>query len=385
MAEASLEPKVDGVSENGEMTRVPAADPSLSMSAKKLAGSSNCLNCGTGLKGPFCYFCGQPDRNFMRFFPVLIRDLMEDLFDLDSRFMRTMKPLLFKPGRLTRDYMEGRRFRYAPPMRLYIFSSIVFFLLAALMSSDVISIQSTPDNDLAIKVADAPVSQQQEVRDALDQLPVDVRKKIDEEQLVIAGEKKGDFGFKSSDIQFNDKPWDRETNPVDIRWLPGWLNDRINDEIENSPHKAEQINANPNLIVDKVFDILPATMFVLLPVVALIFKFWYLFARRYYIEHLIFALHNHAFLFVSLTLILLTGVGKSLLIANGFQGADDGMTWVMIVIGCWIPVYLLISLRVAYRQNWLMTMAKFGLIGLSYTVLLAFVTTGVAIASFVLL
>ena len=76
----------------------------------------------------------------MRFFPVLLRDLMEDMLDLDSRFMRTMKPLLFKPGRLTRDYMEGRRFRYAPPMRLYIFSSIVFFLLAALLSSDSISI-----------------------------------------------------------------------------------------------------------------------------------------------------------------------------------------------------------------------------------------------------
>ena len=81
----------------------------------------------------------------MRFFPVLLRDLMEDLFDLDSRFVRTMKPLLFKPGRLTRDYMEGRRFRYAPPMRLYIFSSIVFFLLAALLSNDAISINSSAD------------------------------------------------------------------------------------------------------------------------------------------------------------------------------------------------------------------------------------------------
>ena len=362
-----------------------SGDPALSLSAKKLAGSANCLNCGTELRGPFCYFCGQPDRNFMRFFPVLLRDLMEDLFDLDSRFVRTMKPLLFKPGRLTRDYMEGRRFRYAPPMRLYIFSSIVFFLLAALMSSDLITIQAAPGNDLSISIADAPASKQQEVQDVLDQLPADVRKKIDEEKLVISNEKKGDVGFKSSDIQFNEKPWDRETNPVDIKWLPDWINDRINDEIENSPHKAEQINANPNLIVDKVFDILPATMFVLLPVVALIFKFWYLFARRYYIEHLIFALHNHAFLFVSLTLILLSQIGKSLLAANGHQGAADVMNWVMIAIGAWIPIYLLVSLRVAYRQNWLLTIGKFGLIGLSYLTLLAFVTSGVAIASFVLL
>ena len=385
MADGTPEQITKGETGNGDMLPARAGDPALSLSAKKLAGSVKCLNCGTELKGPFCYFCGQPDRNFLRFFPVLLRDLMEDLFDLDSRFMRTMKPLLFKPGRLTRDYMEGRRFRYAPPMRLYIFSSIVFFLLAALVSSDSITIQGTPDGDVTVNVADAPASKQKEIQEALDQLPPDVRKKIDEEKLVIASENKGDIGFKSSDIQFNDKPWDRETNPVDIRWLPDWLNDRINDEIENSPQKAEQINENPNLIVDKVFDILPATMFVLLPVVALIFKFWYLFAKRYYIEHLIFALHNHAFLFVSLTLILLAGIGKSLLTANGQQGAADAMMWVMIVIGCWIPLYLFISLRVAYRQNWLLTIGKFGLIGLSYLALLLFVTTGVAIASFVLL
>jgi len=385
LADTDAEQKANGEPGNTGNLPVPAGDPALSLNPKKLAGSVNCLNCGTELKGPFCYFCGQPDRNFMRFFPVLLRDLMEDLFDLDSRFMRTMKPLLFKPGRLTRDYMEGRRFRYAPPMRLYIFSSIAFFLLAALMSSDLITIQGAPGNNASVNVADAPAAQQKEVQDALDQLPADVRKKIDEEKLVIAGEQKGGIGFKSSDIQFNEKPWDRETNPVDIQWLPDWLNDRINDEIENSPQKAEQINANPNLIVDKVFDILPATMFVLLPVVALIFKFWYLFARRYYIEHLIFALHNHAFLFVSLTLVLLAEVGKSLFAANGHPAAADAMSWVMIVIGGWIPLYLLISLRVAYRQNWLMTIGKFGLIGFSYTMLLAFVTTGVAIASFVLL
>ncbi|MGB5291451.1 MAG: hypothetical protein WBN41_08375, partial [Lysobacterales bacterium] len=186
-------------------------------------------------------------------------------------------------------------------------------------------------------------------------------------------------------IQFNDEPWNRETNPVDIKWLPGWLNDRINDEIEESPHKAEQINENPNLIIDKVFDILPATMFVLLPLVALIFKFWYLFAKRYYIEHLIFSLHNHAFIFVSLIVILLANLAQTQLAAQDYPVASDTMGWLAIVIGMWIPVYMLISLRVVYRQNWPMTVGKYVLIGLSYMTLLGIVTTGVAIASFVLL
>ena len=370
-----------------EKALVTTADPALTLAAKKLAGSACCLNCGTELQGPFCYYCGQPDRNFMRFFPALLRDLMEDLLDLDSRFMRTVKPLLFKPGRLTRDYMEGRRFRYAPPMRLYIFSSIVFFLLAALLSSDAITMNGVENKDGIIHISSDNADKHQEVEEALGNLPPEVRETIDIDHTLaeLEQEEEGSSGFELDDIQFNDEPWNRETNPVDIRWFPGWLNDRINDEIEGSPQKAEQINENPNLIIDKVFDILPATMFVLLPVVALIFKFWYLFAKRFYVEHLIFSLHNHAFVFVSLILILLATVATTLLEKNGYATALAGVEWLLIAISIWIPVYLLISLRVVYQQGWLLTLGKFAVIGISYVTLLGFVTVGVAIASFVLL
>ena len=80
-----MNPKQPITGESGHVDQTPVliGNPSFSLSEKKLAGSDNCLNCGTALKGPFCYFCGQPDRNFMRFFPVLLRDLMEDLLDLD--------------------------------------------------------------------------------------------------------------------------------------------------------------------------------------------------------------------------------------------------------------------------------------------------------------
>lgn len=391
------EQQIDSEFSSDEHLPVPAADKSLTLAAKKLAGSAQCLNCGTELKGPFCYYCGQPDRNFMRFFPVLLRDLMEDLFDLDSRFMRTIKPLLFKPGRLTQDYMQGRRFRYAPPMRLYIFSSIVFFLLAALLSTDAIQIGNVENDGGLIHITADSEEAAQIVEDALEKLPADVREQIDVDQILaevenvdvenadVENAEEGEFSFDSEDFEFNGEPWNRETNPVDIKWLPGWLNDRINNEIEESPDKAKQINENPNLIIDKVFDILPATMFILLPVVALIFKFWYLFAKRYYMEHLIFSLHNHSFLFVSLILILLANLAATLLGSYGYATAATAAGWLAIVIGIWIPVYLLVSLRVVYQQGWLMTLGKFTLIGFSYLTLLSMVTSGVAIASFVLL
>ncbi|MCW8924681.1 MAG: DUF3667 domain-containing protein [Xanthomonadales bacterium] len=165
----------------GEITPDQAAtippDKSLTLSQKKLAGSAHCLNCGTELMGPFCYFCGQPDKNFMRFFPALLRDLMEDMLDLDSRFMRTLKPLLFKPGKLTRDYMNGRRFRYAPPMRVYIFSSIVFFLLAALLSSNSLQLEAR-DGNLVMVTPDTE-EEQQKINEALENLPDAVKSNID--------------------------------------------------------------------------------------------------------------------------------------------------------------------------------------------------------------
>jgi hypothetical protein len=363
------------------------ADKTLTLAAKKLAGSAQCLNCGTELKGPFCYFCGQPDRNFMRFFPALLRDLMEDLLDLDSRFIRTLKPLLFKPGKLTRDYMEGRRFRYAPPMRIYIFSSILFFLLAAVLSSN--SVSFNVQDDTLIHIGADNLEDTQKVGEVLENLPESVRNNVSVEQIIQDAEddvKRADKGeFKLGDIQFNEEPWNRETNPVDIKWLPVWLNDRINDEIEGSPQKAEQINGNPNLLIDKVFDILPATMFLLLPFVALIFKFWYLFAKRYYVEHLIFSLHNHSFIFVTLILILLADLAVDQFNANSYATAATWAQWLQIILGIWIPLYLLVSLRTVYRQNWFLTLGKYLVIGISYLTLLSLVTTGVAIASFVLL
>ena len=368
-----------------ELTPSVTADRALTLPAKKLAGSTQCLNCGTELKGPFCYFCGQPDRNFMRFFPALLRDLMEDLLDLDSRFIRTLKPLLFKPGKLTRDYMQGRRFRYAPPMRVYIFSSILFFLLAAVLSSNSVSFNG--EDDALIHVVTDNVEDVQKVEGALENLPESVRKNIDVEQIIedVEEEDADEDGFNLGDIQFNEEPWNRETNPVDIKWLPEWLNDRINDEIEGSPQKAEQINENPNLIIDKVFDILPATMFILLPFVALIFKFWYMFAKRYYVEHLIFSLHNHSFIFVTLILVLLADLAVDQFNAASYATAATWTQWFQIIIGIWIPIYLLVSLRTVYQQNWFLTLGKYLAIGISYLTLLSLVTTGVAIASFVLL
>jgi hypothetical protein len=357
-------------------------DKHLTLAPSRLAGSPSCLNCGTELMGPFCYYCGQPDKNLMRFFPALLRELLADTFDFDSRFLRTLKPLLFKPGKLTRDYLDGRRFRYVPPLRLYIFTSIAFFFIAAILASEGIQISTEVDPDTTIGIQ-IDEKDQEKIDKALKELDPamaeELGRKIEESKA-----KEFERGLDNA-ISFNGEPWDRETNPLIIPLAPDSINDWVNDEIAKSPEKGRQIEQNPDLIKDKVFDVLPISMFVLLPIVALIFKFWYLFAKKYYVEHLIFALHNHAFLFAALLIIILSNTYA------GWRNPDEeGLTtsivnFMDVVIAVWVPVYLLVSLKRVYRQGWWMTVAKFSCIGISYLVLLTLATTIVAVLSFVLL
>ena len=314
----------------------------------------------------------------MRFFPVLLREFLEDFLELDSRFTRTMKPLLFLPGKLTRDYLDGRRFRYTPPIRLYIFSSMAFFILAAMLAGSAVTIKSSDLSDTGIETVlsiesadpDSPPADEPEVDSESFGLTVDLG---DEEE------------YEDDAISFNNKPWDKETNPLIIPLMPDFVNDWINDEIEESPQKGKEIEANPNLIIDKVFEVLPVTMFILLPLVALLLKFWYLFAGKYYIEHLILALHNHSFLFV---VFLLSMIINSL--AGWREPNEEG--WITtaanifnVTMIAWIPIYFLLSLKRVYQQSWKLTVAKYFVISLSYLILLSLATSVAAVMSFVLL
>jgi hypothetical protein len=373
-------------------------DKSLTLKPERLVGSPACLNCGTGLQGPYCYFCGQPDRNFMRFFPALLRDLMEDFLDLDSRFARTMKPLLFRPGRLTSDFLEGRRFRYTPPLRLYIFSSLLFFLMAATLSTNATHVhEDETDDSLNWNVqigSDSPVVDEDlttvlEEMEKSGDLPMSAENL---ETLIEHADKTADTSSDThsedgdlDEIYFNELPWDRETNPLIIPGVPDFINSWVNDEIEQSPQKAREIEKNPNLIIDKIFDVLPVSMFILLPVAALLFKFWYLFAKRYYIEHLILALHNHAYIFVSLIIVLIMGIFEDACIALDWKRAAEGFGWAGIVVMSWIPFYFLFALKRVYRQGWPLTLLKYGAIGICYVMLLGLVTSIAAVASFVML
>ena len=93
------------------------------------AAGEICLNCETVLEGRFCHACGQVNDNFQRPFLKLLGEGATDLFAIDSRVARTIPALIFRPGRVTRNYIDGKRARYVPPFRLYLLVSVLCFFV----------------------------------------------------------------------------------------------------------------------------------------------------------------------------------------------------------------------------------------------------------------
>lgn len=104
-----------------------------------------CANCGSPLVGPYCAQCGQ--RAADRIVPMseMTREWVEDLFEFDVRIFRTLPTFFFKPGRLTKEYVRGRRVRYVRPLRLYLVASFILFTLLAF--SDLATVQTSDSSD----------------------------------------------------------------------------------------------------------------------------------------------------------------------------------------------------------------------------------------------
>src|SRR5690606_3796509 len=120
----------------------------------------------------------------------------------------------------------------------------------------------------------------------------------------------------------------------------------------------------------------------LLPLFALMLKIAYVFKRRLYMEHLIVALHSHAFLCLALLLMFLV-MGLEHWLAPQRLGLFVAFDLVEAAIWIWMPLYLLVMQKRIYGQGWAMTLFKFGAIGLCYSVLLSFGAVFTTITSLV--
>jgi hypothetical protein len=97
------------------------------------SGRPDCANCGTPLAGPYCADCGQRDQPLRVPVHRFLAQSFTEFFGVDGRVWATLGVLLFKPGKLTAEYVAGRRRRYLRPLRVYLSTTLLFFVLLALL------------------------------------------------------------------------------------------------------------------------------------------------------------------------------------------------------------------------------------------------------------
>ncbi len=368
-----------------------------------------CANCGAPMHGPFCYACGQPEKGMIRHLASVMSDVADTIFNVDSRIFRSILPLYFRPGFLTNEYFAGRRTRYVTPFRLFFFLCVISFF-AIQLSLNVDDFKFNPGKDdngnsisgaqneadlqarteAALKeLAEAKASVPEAAKSGLDKAIAAVHKKSDKrlawlkarDEAQAKGEKSPpDPNADEDTLSFDGTPWDPIAHPIKIGWLPAFANTKINEMAGRAKENINAAKRDPRHLIAGVFSVLPQTLFVLMPLFAVLLKVVYIFKRRLYMEHLMVALHSHAFVCMSLLLLAIV----YLLIGWATTDATAAvplLKLLRVAMWTWIPIYLLIMQKRVYRQGWTMTVFKYGLIGFCYLFILSFGLAGALIAS----
>jgi hypothetical protein len=308
----------------------------------------HCENCGAALAGPYCSECGQPAIDYHRSFGSLMADAADAFFNLDERFLKTFGLLLIKPWRLTNEFVEGKRARHVHPLRVYLIASVSFFLVINFLSRNAhFQSASTGPGNAALVIRGATPT------------PTPIPFVSPTPAPLVS------FNFLASPTPLarpTPKPeevfaeLDKDTGNSR---LGHWIEQRAKAKLGHSGDRSD-------LFLKALIANLAPMVLCCIPLFALVLKILYIFKRRFYIEHLVFALHTHAFVFLSTVVII--GVGFFL----AWKAPLPFVPIVCSLLGIAVLIQLLLAIRKVYRQNWFATIFKFGLGTFIYALMLGF-------------
>lgn len=313
-----------------------------------------CANCHADLTGEYCARCGQRHEPHIHTVAHFAGEAFESISHADSRLWRTIWYLLARPGFLTREFFAGRRVAYLPPFRLYLVISVLFFLVVTVPEGPLYEADGQPTTQRIEGMKDAARELDQSTGPgsaAFKQAAAELKKQADQESAALAAgktatpEKEGlqeENGLTMFCDEFKKPDPTANRNYAKLRAACLKISEDSGAELGKT-------------IVHNI----PRAMFVFLPLLALVMMLLYWRPRRYYVEHLLFLIHNHAFVFLVWAIIalleLIPVVGQHLGLLK--FAAWLYMTW-----------YLFRAMRVVYGQGRGKTVAKFLTIGFAYVI-----------------
>ncbi len=294
------------------------------MSHLKERISKNCLNCGTEVAGRFCQQCGQENVEVKESFFQLFRHFLEDLTHFDGKLWKTLKLLLFKPGSLTKLYIEGKRASYIHPIRMYLFISAVFFLF--MFTGEVpekpekIGNKTTEANDVASGFQEG------------------INLDLDEDTVKY----KTIAEYNASQQKLPESKRDN--------WLDAVIKKK-GIEI-NKKYNGDKFKIGKALI-EKFEQYFSRMLYISLPIFA--FFIWVLYRRNknhYFVDHMIFSIHIYCAFYIILF------VAQTITTVKGYFNAEPSGI-IASVVAFSLLYYLYKSLRNHFNQSRKKTLLKF--------------------------
>lgn len=346
--------------------------------------AAHCSNCRTALKGPVCHSCGQEADTFHRPIWSLVMEVLDGLFAFDGRFWRTIPPLIFRPGRVTREYLTGVRARYVQPFRLFIVASLAFFLVFSLDGdwNGLFGGDAEPDAQQLQEAERALAEAEAENPELAAQLGL-LREQIEEAEAAsaevdanpqiaaIREQERRDameLAMRQSLLPEDYPGLEREPGGTVRQELNG--NASVTFEADGLgwlPYSARAFLANrighviqePDSWMRSVQVWTPRIIFALLPVYALLLALMHFWRRGiYFYDHLVVSLHFHAFIFFLMT---------ALILAGPVIGA-----WGMLIFVLWSNFYLYRLHRRVYEHGRFMSVVRVLVLDLVYFFVLTF-------------
>ncbi len=391
-----------------------------------------CPNCGThlGHNANFCPNCGQENHEVKLPLSHIGYEFVESITHFDNKLWNTLKAIFTRPGKMTAEFLEGKRARYVPPARLYVFVSVIFFFLIGkfadhqleesiheLKRSDIVKIdmQDLIDDDQSLDSLKAgklgrrldlkiPLNERGltdlssrlkrlkpaqldsmltkanvAVNDSTRQKLRSLIELVPDTPLVSTGLDQlfGKRKFKTSEEreayeeQLSHMPDQQIDSLIRAEGSnPGWLTRKLYRQQSKFSHLSN--GENTHELLHAVTKNLSIVMFVLMPFVAVLLLLFYFRRGRFYYEHLIFSVHIHTVLFLLFSIAIgITFFAKPTLISSV-------LAWTF-----WISwFYFLLSIKRVYGQSWGKTIVKFFLLSMMYSLTAIFFLLGALGAGF---